>query len=456
MAIVGPGNVGTDLMYKLMRSETLEPRFMIGRNPASTGLHRAHAEGLQVSAEGIEWLLDHPDRPGLVFEATSADVHTANAPRYTEAGITAIDLTPAACGKPVIPAVNLDEHLGAPNISTVSCAGQVAVPIVYAIACFARVAEATVVATIAAPSAGPGTLGNMEAISTATCRAIETLAPADRATVALAVDDTAPPKPMQVVVSCVTADHLCPAGAPRVAAALGLSGIPAFDVNAACTGFVYALAVAAGMIAAGLAGRVVVVGADVFSRLCDPADRATAPLFGDGAGAVVVRAGSAREPGALGPFDLHSAGEHTEMLFVPAGGSRLRASDDPRDHFLKMRGNEVFRHACTRMAESALAVLAAAGIPVSGLDRLVGHQANSRILEATAKRLRLAPDRLVITLGRTGNTSAASIPLALAAAAGAGNLQAGQRVLLTAFGAGTTWGSALLTWPTFSRPPDPS
>ncbi|WP_329056210.1 acetaldehyde dehydrogenase (acetylating) [Amycolatopsis sp. NBC_01488] len=204
MAIVGPGNVGTDLMYKLMRSKTLEARFMIGRNRASVGLNRARAEGLQVSAQGIEWLLDRPDHPRLVFEATSAAVHAAHAPRYADAGITAIDLTPAAYGKPVIPAVNLEQHLGESNISTVSCAGQVAVPIVYAIACFATVTEATVVVTIAAPSAGPGTLGNLEAISTATCRAIEALAPAGRATLALAVDDTEPPTPMRVVVSCVT------------------------------------------------------------------------------------------------------------------------------------------------------------------------------------------------------------------------------------------------------------
>lgn len=205
VAIVGPGNVGLDLMYKLMRSSTLEPQFMIGTNPDSVGLRRAHAEGMTCGADGADWLLNRPDRPTLVFEATSAAVHAVNAPRYAEAGITAIDLTPSAYGCPVIPCVNLDQHLDAPNISTVSCAGQVAVPIVFAIDRIAHVLTATMTATIAAPSAGPGTLRNLDAILDTTSWAIRILGNAQHATSAITVDSTDPPPLMRVEVRCVTA-----------------------------------------------------------------------------------------------------------------------------------------------------------------------------------------------------------------------------------------------------------
>ncbi|HVV11415.1 beta-ketoacyl-ACP synthase III [Amycolatopsis sp.] len=250
-----------------------------------------------------------------------------------------------------------------------------------------------------------------------------------------------------LVLATSTADQLCPASAPQVASGLGLSGIAAFDVNAVCSGFVYALATASGLIAAGMAQRVLVIGADVFSRLCDPQDRGTIPIFGDGAGAVVVRAGSAGEPGALGPFDLHSDGELADLLIVPAGGAKQRISDNPHDHFLSMQGTTVFRHACAKMAESARTVLDEAGLEVNDVDRFVGHQANIRILTATAKQLGLPQDRVVANIATVGNTSAASIPLALADACDDGSLLPGNRVLLTAFGAGLTWGSAFLTWP---------
>ena len=190
-----------------------------------------------------------------------------------------------------------------------------------------------------------------------------------------------------------------------------------------------------------------VVGADAFSRLCDPSDRTTVPIFGDGAGAVVLQAGDAGEAGALGPFDLHSEGEHADLLIVPAGGAKQRASDDPHDHFVTMQGTAVFRHACARMTESARAVLGRAGMSVDDVDRFVGHQANIRILQAAAKNLGLPEDRVVVNIGHTGNTSAASIPLALADACNDGSLRPGHRVLMTAFGAGLTWGSTLLTWP---------
>ncbi|WP_435157122.1 beta-ketoacyl-ACP synthase III [Amycolatopsis sacchari] len=250
-----------------------------------------------------------------------------------------------------------------------------------------------------------------------------------------------------LVLATSTADQLCPASAPQVASGLGLSGIAAFDVNAVCSGFLYALATAGGLIAGGIANRVLVIGADVFSRLCDPEDRSTLPIFGDGAGAVVLRAGDADEPGTLGPIDLHSDGELADLLIVPAGGARQRVSAEPHDYFLTMQGTTVFRHACARMAESARTVLERAGQDVADVDRFVGHQANLRILQATAKQLGLPEDRVVANIARTGNTSAASIPLALADACEDGSLRPGHRVLMTAFGAGLTWGSTLLTWP---------
>jgi 3-oxoacyl-[acyl-carrier-protein] synthase-3 len=250
-----------------------------------------------------------------------------------------------------------------------------------------------------------------------------------------------------LVLATATADQLCPASAPQVASALGLGGIAALDVNAVCSGFIYALATAGGLISAGMADRVLVIGADTFSRLCDPSDRGTVPIFGDGAGAVVLRAGTPDEPGALGPFDLHSDGELADLLIVPAGGAKRRTAADPHDHYLTMQGTTVFRHACARMAESARAVLDRAGLAVDEVDRFVGHQANLRILQATARQLGLPEDRIVANIGHTGNTSAASIPLALADACDDGSLRPGHRVLLTAFGAGLTWGSTLLTWP---------
>lgn len=250
-----------------------------------------------------------------------------------------------------------------------------------------------------------------------------------------------------LVLATTTPDYLCPASAPQVASELGLSGIAAMDVNAVCSGFVYALATAAGLIAGRIAGRVLVVGADAFSRLCDPDDRTTVPIFGDGAGAVVLRAGTPDEAGALGPFDLHSEGEHAELLMVPAGGAKQRTSADPHDHFVTMQGTSVFRHACARMTESTRALLDRADLSVDDIDRFVGHQANIRILQAAARQLGLPEERLVVNIGHVGNTSAASIPLALADACEDGRLRPGHRVLMTAFGAGLTWGSTLLTWP---------
>jgi 3-oxoacyl-[acyl-carrier-protein] synthase-3 len=253
-----------------------------------------------------------------------------------------------------------------------------------------------------------------------------------------------------VVLATATPDQICPASAPQVASGLGLGPVAAFDVGAVCSGFLYALATATGLSAGGVARTVLLVGADAFTTLLDPDDRSTVPIFGDGAGAVVLRAGDPGEPGAIGPFDLHSDGELADLLIVPAGGSRRKVSDDPSDHFFSMRGPTVFRHATARMAESSRAVLDRAGWTVADVDRFIGHQANVRILQATAKHLGLAADSLVVNIENTGNTSAASIPLAMRDAARDGSLQAGDRVLISAFGAGLTWGSTVLRWPTIT------
>jgi 3-oxoacyl-[acyl-carrier-protein] synthase III len=246
-----------------------------------------------------------------------------------------------------------------------------------------------------------------------------------------------------VIVATMTPDRICPATAPEVAARLGLPQVAAFDVGAVCSGFVYALANASGLIAAGIAGRVLVIGAEVMSAFLDPHERSSTVIFGDGAGALVLRAGEAGEPGAVGPFDLGSDGEGADLIEIPAGGSRVPVSPDRSAHYFRQDGREVYRRAIPGMVASSRAVLAKAGLEVADVDRLIGHQANARILTAVAEKLGVPPERCTINVDRYGNTSGATIPLALADA----GLAKGDRVLLTAFGAGLTWGSALLTWP---------
>lgn len=250
-----------------------------------------------------------------------------------------------------------------------------------------------------------------------------------------------------VIVATTTPDHICPNTAPTVAARLGLGQTGAFDVGGACAGFIYALATASGLIATGAAERALVIGAETMTRLIDPNDRSTAVLFGDGAGAVVLRAAvHDDEPGAVGPFDLGSDGTLADLLIVPAGGSRAPADVDSfssGQHYLRMDGREVYRQAVRQMAASSQAVLEQAGYGIDDVDRFVGHQANVRILEAVADKLGIPAERRVVNVANYGNTSAASIPLALSD----GDVQAGQLVLLTAFGAGLTWGSTLISWP---------
>ncbi|WP_131741034.1 beta-ketoacyl-ACP synthase III [Actinomadura roseirufa] len=253
-----------------------------------------------------------------------------------------------------------------------------------------------------------------------------------------------------VVLATATPDHPCPATAPDVAARLGLWSTAAFDVAAVCSGFVYALAAGTGLISAGIARRVLVIGADVFSSILDPDDRTTSVIFGDGAGAVVLRPGDPAEPGALGPFDLGSDGAGAGLITVRAGGSRQRlsgAEPGPREHFFAMAGKAVFWRAVQQMAQSAGAALDRAGWRPRDVDRLVCHQANQRITDHLADELGLPRERALSNIADVGNTAAASIPLALDQARAAGRLRPGDRVLLTAFGGGLAWGSVTLRWP---------
>lgn len=253
-----------------------------------------------------------------------------------------------------------------------------------------------------------------------------------------------------VVLATTTPDHPCPATAPDVAARLGLGTVPAFDIAAVCSGFVYALAVASSAVVSGLAERALVIGAETFSSILNPVDRSTAAIFGDGAGAVVLRAGTAGEAGALLGFDLGAEGALSSLIKVEAGGSRQRASGAapaPGSEYFTMEGKQVFVNAVRRMAASVHSVLSATDWAAADVDWLVGHQANIRILNAVADQLAIPRTKAVVHLDRVGNTSAASIPLALGDAAVRGILEPGQRLALTAFGGGVTWGSATLTWP---------
>jgi 3-oxoacyl-[acyl-carrier-protein] synthase-3 len=247
-----------------------------------------------------------------------------------------------------------------------------------------------------------------------------------------------------IVLATTTPDETFPATATRVQSRLGITGGFAFDVQAVCSGFVYALAVADNFLKLGQARTALVIGAETFSRILDWNDRGTCVLFGDGAGAVVLRAaqanGNGKDRGVLSTH-LHSDGRLHDALYVDGGVSSTRASG-----VVRMNGQEVFKHAVAKLASVVEEALAANGLTGADIDWLVPHQANKRIIDGMARKLGLGANRVVCTVDHHANTSAASIPLALAEASGDGRLQQGQLVLLEAIGGGLAWGASVIRW----------
>ena len=247
-----------------------------------------------------------------------------------------------------------------------------------------------------------------------------------------------------IVLATSTPDETFPATATAVQANLGMTRGAAFDVQAVCSGFVYALSVADSMIKNRMAGTALVIGAETFSRILDWNDRGTCVLFGDGAGAVVVKAGegqgTAADRGILAST-LHSDGRHHDLLYVDGGPSSTRTTG-----YLRMQGREVFKHAVTNLASVVGETLRHAGLEPDAVDWLVPHQANKRIIDSTGRKLGLGGDKVVLTVDRHANTSAASIPLALDVAVSDGRIQRGHVVLLEAMGGGLTWGANVIRW----------
>ena len=242
-----------------------------------------------------------------------------------------------------------------------------------------------------------------------------------------------------IVLATATPDQTFPSSATKVQAALGINDCIAFDVHAVCTGFLYALSVADSMLRSGNANKAIVIGAETFSRILDWEDRATCVLFGDGAGALVLSA-EETENGILAT-KLHADGRHNDLLFVDGGPSTTGTVGK-----LRMKGREVFRHAVVNLADVLNEVLADAGLTASDVDWVVPHQANQRILDATAKKLGLPPDKVVVTVDEHANTSAASVPLAFDTAVKDGRIKRGDIVVLEAMGGGFTWGAAALRY----------
>ena len=265
---------------------------------------------------------------------------------------------------------------------------------------------------------------------------------------ALEAAGTAPGDLDLIVCASLSPDMPFPATASLISGLIGAGAAPAFDLSAACTGFMYALAAAASFIAAEQAERVLVVGAEVVSKMIDWSDRSTAVLFGDGAGAVLLEPAASGEKGIIG-FDLGNDPAGAGQLSMPAGGSRRPASAETvaaGQHFLKMNGREVFKFATRVIVSSAGKVLKSHGRRIEDVDLFIPHQANIRIIESAARKLGIPPEKVFSNLERYGNTSCASIPLCLAEAEKEGRLKRGDLVLMVGFGAGLSWGSCLARW----------
>ena len=244
-----------------------------------------------------------------------------------------------------------------------------------------------------------------------------------------------------IVLATATPDQTFPATATIVQDALGCNGGIAFDVAAVCSGFLYALAVADSMLRSGMANRALVIGSETFSRILDWEDRSTCVLFGDGAGAIVIEAqeDGAAEPRGILATRLHADGAHNQLLYVDGGPSTTGTVGK-----LRMKGREIVRHAVVNLSQVLKEVLDEAGVAIEDIDWLVPHQANARILEATAKKLSMPPEKVIMTVGQHANTSAASVPLALDAAIRDGRIGKGDLVMLEAMGGGFTWGASLI------------
>lgn len=250
-----------------------------------------------------------------------------------------------------------------------------------------------------------------------------------------------------VIVGTCTPDYPLPATAVLVATELGATRASGFDLQAACSGFLYALASGHSFIRSGMYRNVMVIGVEVLSRFLDWTDRSTCVLFGDGAGAVLLQASDA--PGGLLGFDLFSDGTGCEGIIMPAGGSARPASHatvDAHQHAIRMLGSEVYKYATRQMGESAMAALRNAGLSVDDVDQFVFHQANLRILNNVQKQLNIPAEKTYVNIEKYGNTSAASVPMALVEAVAAGRIHQGDKVLMVAFGAGYTAGAALMEW----------
>ncbi len=250
-----------------------------------------------------------------------------------------------------------------------------------------------------------------------------------------------------IIVGTVTGDHLFPSTACLVQAKLGATNAFCMDVSAACSGFLYGCEVARGFIGNGSADKVLVIGVEILSKFTDFTDRNTCVLFGDGCGAAVLGVGD--DDHYIVDSDLGSDGRYGSLIELPAGGSRLPITAEvmeERLHYLRVKGNEVFKHGVRGMAETCLRVLDKAGIGANDVDILIPHQANIRIIDATAKRLEIESDRVFVNIDKYGNTSAASVPIAMDEAVRSGRLKPGDLVLFVVFGGGLTWGAMLVRW----------